>query len=179
MKIKSKIDFKLLLKISPILGLLLCLIVWQAAIKKTWERYSTYCRLAKADDQAAQLSISPAYTEDRAISINKLYNKFEVDTVKWKSNLWNHCATLSRKHSVFMRSFPIGEQIISGKNFLMIQKIEMAGNYHDLLRLQQELEGLAEIGKITGLVYQKPVRDSSVTLTIILTGIPLKTINEL
>jgi hypothetical protein len=179
MKIKSYIDFKLVLKFSPILGVLLCIALWQVAIKKTWDRYSTYYRLAKVDNQTDQLSISPAFTRDRAIAAGKLFNKFEVDTVKWKSKLWNHCATLSSKHNVSMRSFPLTEQIASGKGYLIIQKIEMAGNYHDLLRLQQELEGLAEVGKITGLVYQKPVRDSSVTLTIILTGIPLKSINKL
>lgn len=179
MKKKSKIDFKLVLKFSPILGILLCIILWQVTIKRTVEIYRTHSSLAKAGNHVDQLSISPAFTKDRAIAVSKLYNKFEVDTLKWKSKLWNHCATLSKKHNVSMRSFPAAEQVLSGKDSLIIQKIEMAGNYHGLLGLQQELERLADIGKITGLAYRKPVRDSNVTLTIILTGVPLKSTNKL
>jgi len=179
MKMKSSIDFKLVLKYSPVIGVLLCALLWSAAIKKTWNSYTSYTKLIQADNQHGELSISPTFTADRAVSVNKLYNKFEVDTLKWKNKLWNHCATLGKKHHVSMRSFPPWERSISGKDSILIQKVELSGSYHELLALQQDLEVLKQIGKVTGVVYKKPVRESDVNLTIILTAIPAQNINNL
>lgn len=176
---KSKIDFKLVLKFSPVLGVLFCALLWSAALKKTWNSYTTYSKLMQVDNQSDKLSISPAFTAGRAAAVNKLYHKFEVDTLKWKSKLWNHCATLGRKHNVSMRSFLSLERSTSSKDSILIQKVEMSGNYHGLINLQYDLEALTDIGKITGLIYQKPIRESNVTLTIILTGIPMKNGNKL
>lgn len=171
MRIKSKVDFELMLKFTPLLGVLICGMLWTTAISKTWDSYKTYATLMQAG-QSEQLSISPAFTESRASAINKLYDRYEVDTLKWKSKLWNHCATLGSKHNVSMRSFSPWERFTSNKDSLLIQKIEMSGTYHNLISLQQELEVLSGIGKVSGLVYRKPIRESNTTLTILVTGIP-------
>jgi hypothetical protein len=179
MKMKSKIDFRIVLKFSPVVGVLLCALLWSAALKKTWESYTTYAKLVQADNESDKLSISPSFTADRAVKVSKLYHKFEVDTLKWKSKLWNHCATLGKKHNVSMRSFPPLEGSLSSKDSILIQKVELSGNYQGLIRLQHALESLADIGKITSLVYQKPIRESDVILTIFLTAVPMNNKSKL
>lgn len=170
----KRINYKILVKCSPLLALLLCVGVWQLALKKTWESYQKYLLLQDAVIQSSELTISPGYTADRAQFIGSVYHRFEVDTMLWKNRLWNYCATLSQKNKLLVKAFPSWINVHLGNTGGLNQKIEFTGNFHDLLRMQRELDTISAVGRITGLSYKRASRDTQTTLILILTGIPVK-----
>ncbi|HKG08736.1 MAG TPA: hypothetical protein VKB19_19860 [Pedobacter sp.] len=167
----NALNYKILLKFSPAIVGLLCILVWQVALKKTWEQYRLSAMLEE-NKVPGRLSISPAYTSSRAELIDSLYTQFEVDTLLWKSQLWNDCAILSQKNRLSVKEFPVWQSIEVGGKHLLKQEVALTGSYADLIRMQHDLASMKRRGGIASLNYQRSSRDQQTTLTLVLLGIP-------
>gem|GEM_PF-6740904 len=160
------------MRFSPLMALLLAIGVWQLALKQTWENYQQYAVLEESATQSGNWSISPAYTGSRRQLVAKRYAAFEVDSLRWKNQLWNQVAVLAAKNELKVKSFPVWTHAVVGELSILRQEVELGGAYGGLLRMQAELDTLPGIGRITALNYRKSPRDQEVTMSLILTGIP-------
>lgn len=168
----SATNYKMLLKYSPLLMLLLAAAVWQLALKKSWESYQEYRLLSSSSAQNGNWSISPGYTRSRMESISLQYKHFEVDTLRWKNQLWNHVALLAGKNQLLVKSFPAWSHAEFDQQAVLRQEVELVGSYPGLIRMQAELESIPGLGRISSLSYRKSRREENVTMSLILTGIP-------
>lgn len=177
MKTKTT-NYRLVLKMAPVLILLMGLVCWQLAFKKTWAAYGLYRQLTAVAAPAAELGISPGYTARRTQAMEQLYNRFEIDSATWKGQLWNACATLGPGQGLQVKAFPGWERdSLSGRPVLR-QRIELSGPYFKLLTMQRQLDTTARIGRITALSYRRGARDLQTTMELIFTGIPVIKTNE-
>lgn len=171
-----KLNCRLLVKLMIPLALLLGLVAWQLAFKKTWEAYRKYSALSDTEDPAgtlSALSISPAYSASRKKVVDVLYERYRVDTLNWKNQLWNHCAVLSGKYGCSVQTFPAWKPLNYNSTTLLRQEVVFAGNYAGLLRLQQALDTLKGIGLLAGLSYIRNEREQQTSLKLQLLGLPV------
>ncbi|WP_276090984.1 hypothetical protein [Pedobacter sp. JY14-1] len=172
MKVKT-INYRLILKMAPVLILLMGLVCWQLAFKKTWAAYGLYRQLTAAAAPSAELGISPGYTARRTQAMEQLYNRFEIDSAFWKGQLWNACATLGPVQGLQVKAFPGWERDSLAGRPVLRQHIELSGAYFKLLAMQRQLDTAARIGRITTLIYRRAPRDLQTTMELIFTGIPV------
>jgi hypothetical protein len=170
MKVRG-INFKLLLKWAIPLALLLCLATYQLAFKKTLEIYQAYQELNGAEQSAEALTVSPAYSIKREAGIEKLYDRFQVDTLTWKNRLWNQCAVLSQRYDCAVQGFPVWRPVSYGGTVLLKQEVVFSGSFHKLLKLQYALDTTKHMGLIGGLSYLRSQRDQQTTLKLQLLGL--------
>ncbi|HKG08718.1 MAG TPA: hypothetical protein VKB19_19770 [Pedobacter sp.] len=167
----NKVNYHLLLKLILPAGLLLCFTAYQLAFKKTVESYLTYTILKDAASEEDPLSVSPAYSAVREARIDTLYNRYRVDSLSWKNQLWNHCAVLSREYDCTVQGFPAWTHLASGSYTLLKQEVTFNGNYFNLLRLQRAMDTLKNVGLTGALSYIRNQRDQYTTLKLQLFGL--------
>ena len=167
----SGINFKLLLKWIIPLGIMLCLAAYQLAFKKTWERYQAYQELSDAEQSAEALSVSPGYSVKRAVAIERLYDRYLVDTLQWKNQIWAQCAVLSQRYDCSVQGFPVWKEASYDGTTLLKQEVVFNGSFHNLLKLQYALDTTSHIGLLAGLSYTRNQRDQQTTLRLQLLGL--------
>lgn len=169
MKARS-LNYSFLLKLMPVLILIVCLMMWQMFLKKTWESYSNFSLLNSESGMEA-LGISPAYTRQRVQDADKLYNRFLIDTISWKNRLWDRCAMFAQRLDCTVIGFPPKKNLKFEQADYLEQQIIFKGNYHQLIRLQNAVDTLKNIGVIGSLTYVHHTRDSLTTLSLQMIGI--------
>lgn len=168
----KELDYTLMLKLTgPVMALLL-FVSYQLAFKKTVQRYQEYQLLKTEAASGDNLSVSPLYTAARIKKIDDLYEKFLVDTLSWKNNLWNSSAGLSRKYPGMISAYPPAKSLLLNERQFFKQSIGFSGEFGNLLRLLHDLSYMKNIGMLSGISYVKKNRDKEVLLTVDLLALP-------
>lgn len=163
-------NFRLLLKWSIPIGILFCLAAYQLAFKKTWESYQIYAELEQAEQSAEALSVNPGYSVKRQAGIRDLYGRYQVDTLKWKNQLWSQCAVLAQRYECAVQGFPAWKPVSYEEISLLKQEVVFSGSFHNLLKLQYALDTIKNMGLTSGLSYSRNAREAQTTLTLQLLG---------
>lgn len=164
-------NYKLLLKLLLPLTAIMIFAVYRLAISKSLEQYQLCHELRTEDGQNAAVSVSPAYTRERTALISKMYDRFLIDTLSWKNQLWNQCATYSAKYNCTLQDFPGAKQMDYEDLVLFTQTIVFSGSFQQLLRLQQHMDTLSQTGRITEVSYKMEKQTRQITLTMKLAGL--------
>ena len=153
------------------LGILLLLIIYCLAVRPTIIVYQQFQESCVAGYNLEPLSVSPSYTASRAEQIKQIYNHFLIDTLSWKSQLWNSASYLSRKYNSKVTFFGDYNQENFGKQKLYKQRVGFSGSYVELIKLLDELEKTKGLGKISFLRLAKKPREAELTMEVDLSGI--------
>lgn len=165
------IDYTLVLKLLAPILLLLALAVYYLAARPTYAVYRQYREQCGSEQLNASLSVSPGYTAKRIHQVDKLYRRYQIDTLSWKNELWNAASGLSAKHHCNITAYPGVKKALFNDQNLFIQRIAFSGQYAGLMRLLQEAENLKHFGVVTSIRLSRKPRTDYTSLQVDFTGI--------
>lgn len=147
-KIPLKKDY--LLGIS---ALLLLVISYQLAFKKTIEAWQINKKLKSELVQAADLGVEPAYIERKNNNLSKVLGLYKADTVAFRNNTINTISAIAERENVKLSGVPSQDPLFYNEKFT-IQKLSFSGGYFALTKVFAQVEKTPGIGRIRSATYK-------------------------
>jgi len=135
--------------------IILLLIGYQFAFKKTLEAWQISRQLKAQIAQAADLSIQPAYLDRKNANLSKIIGFYKTDTVAFRSNMINTISSIAEKENVKLSEVPLQDPLYRSAKFI-IQKLSFEGDFFALTRVLNQLEKTKEIGVLRSVAFRKP-----------------------
>lgn len=143
-----------LLIAASVILLLLC---YQLAFKKTLAAWQINKQLKAQLAQAADLSYQPAYLERKNKNLSKIINGYKTDTMAFRSNTISAIASIAEKEDVKLSEVPLQDPLYHTDRFI-IQKLNFEGGFFALTKVLNQLQAASGIGggraatyRVTGL----------------------------
>jgi len=127
--------------------LLLFLISYQLAFKKTIEYWQLNNGLKAKLAQSNNIAIQPEYLERKNANLNKLIGLYMADTSALRNNLINIISLLADKENVKLAEVPVQDVTNVSEHFI-IERLHFEGDYFSLMRLSEKLQQENGIGII-------------------------------
>ncbi|MFI5139337.1 MAG: hypothetical protein ACHQIM_16060 [Sphingobacteriales bacterium] len=139
-----------LLIAASIILLLLC---YQLAIKKTIEAWQINKQLKAQMAQAADLSYQPAYLERKNNNLSKIISLYKTDTVTFRSNTISAISSIAEKENVKLSEVPLQDPMYHTDKFI-IQKLNFEGGFFALTKVFNQLQATSGIGVVRAASYK-------------------------
>jgi hypothetical protein len=139
-----------LLIAAAIVLLLLC---YQLAFKKTVAAWQIYKQLKAQIAQASDLSYQPAYLERKNSNLSKIIGRYKTDTVTFRSNTISAVSSIAEKENVKLSEVPLQDPIYHTDEFI-IQKLNFEGGFFALTKVLNRLHATAGIGVVRSATYK-------------------------
>ncbi|HEY8782400.1 MAG TPA: hypothetical protein VIM16_12325 [Mucilaginibacter sp.] len=139
-----------LLIAASIILLLLC---YQLAFKKTIEAWQINKHLKTQIAQAADLSYQPAYLERKNNNLSKIISLYKTDTVIFRSNTISAIASIAEKENVKLSEVPLQDAMYHTDK-LIIQKLDFEGDFFALTKVFNRLQATRGIGMVRSAAYK-------------------------
>ena len=136
-----------------IASLLLLIISYQLAFKKTIEAWQVHSHLKKELSQSAGLDLQPAYLERKNHNIDQIIGLYKTDTVAFRSNAISTIASIAEKEDVKLSGVPTQDPIYQTNKFI-IQKLDFEGDYFALTRMFNQLQSTIGIGMCRSAAFK-------------------------
>ena len=133
--------------------ILLFLLCYQLAFKKTIEVWQINKNLKTNLNRATDLSDQPAYLERKNGNLSKILNLYKTDTINFRSNTISIIATIAAKEQVKLSEVPLQDPIYHTDQFI-IQKLNFFGDYFSVTEVFKELELSTGLGVIRSAEYK-------------------------
>jgi hypothetical protein len=147
---KLRIKKEYLLIAGPILLLLLS---YQFAFKKTIEAWQINKRLKAQLTLAADLSYQPAYFERKSNNLSLVINRYKTDTVAFRSNIISSISLIAEKENVKLSEVPVQDPAYHTDQFI-IQKLSFEGGFFALTKVPNQLQATDGIGLVRSVSYK-------------------------
>ncbi len=147
-KIPLKKDYLLALS-----TLLLLVISYQLAFKKTIEAWQIHKKLKSELAQSADLAVQPAYIERKNNNLSKVLGLYKADTVAFRNNTLNTIAAIAEKENVKLSAVPVQDPLFDHEKFT-VQKLSFSGGYFALTKVFVQIEKTPGIGRIRSATYK-------------------------
>lgn len=131
-----------LLIAATIILLLLC---YQLAFKKTLEAWQINRQLKSQLAQAADLSYQPAYLERKNRNLSQIIARYNMDTLAFRSISISMIAAIAAKEQVKLSEVPVQNAFYHADQF-SVQKLGFEGGYFALAKVLSQLQASAGIG---------------------------------
>jgi hypothetical protein len=155
-----------LLVAAAIVLLLLC---FELAFKKTIEAWQLNKQLNAQIAQAAELSYQPAYLERKNNNLSKIIALYKTDTVAFRSNTISAISAIAEKENVKLSEVPLQDPLYHADKFI-IQKLNFEGNFFTLTKVFNQLQGTGGVGIVRAATYRvtavKPAVDDTKKLVL-------------
>jgi hypothetical protein len=139
-----------LLIAASIVLLLLC---YQLAFKKTIEAWQVNMQLKSQIAQAADLSYQPAYLERKNNNLSKIIALYKTDTVAFRSNTISVISSIAEKENVKLSEVPLQDPLYHADQFI-IQKLNFEGSFFALTKVLNRLQATSGIGVVRAATYK-------------------------
>jgi hypothetical protein len=139
-----------LLIAASIVLLLLC---YQLAFKKTMEAWQINKELKAQISQAADLSFQPAYLERKNNNLSKIIALYKTDTVAFRSNTISAISSIAEKEDVKLSEVPLQDPLYHADQFI-IQKLNFEGSFFALTKVLNQLQATSGIGVVRAATYK-------------------------
>jgi hypothetical protein len=139
-----------LLIAASIVLLLLC---YQLAFKKTIEAWQVNKQLKSQIAQAADLSYQPAYLERKNKNLSKIIALYKTDTVTFRSNTISVISSIAEKENVKLSEVPLQDPLYNADQFI-IQKLNFEGSFFALTKVLNRLQITSGIGVVRATTYK-------------------------
>ena len=126
-------------------ALLLLVISYQLAFKRTVEAWQLHNSLKKQLSQGQDLQDQPAYLERKSHNLDQIINLYKTDTTTFRSNAISVIASIAEKQNVKLSEVPTQDPIYHSDTFI-IEKLDFEGDYFALTRVFNQLQSTANIG---------------------------------
>ena len=134
-------------------SVLLLLLSYQLAFKKTVEAWQINKRLKSQLNQSADLSIQPAYLERKNNNLTKIINSYKTDTVAFRSNILSTISMIAEKENVKLSEVPLQDPLYHTDHFI-IEKLNFEGSFFALTKVLNRLLATNGIGIIRSITYR-------------------------
>lgn len=141
---------KILIKKNYLLAVaavVLLLLSYRLAFKKTMEAWQTNNRLKGQLAQSTDVSYQPQYIYRKNLNLDKTLDLYKADTANFRSNILSTISVIAEKENVKLSEVPTQDPIYHGSQFT-IQKLSFEGNYFALIKVLNQLQNTKEIGVI-------------------------------
>ncbi len=138
----------------------LLLISYQLAFKKTIEVWQINKQLNAQIAQASDLSTQPAYLDRKNANLSKIIGFYKTDTVAFRSNTINTISSITEKENVKLSEVPLQDPLYHNDKFI-IQKLSFEGDFFALIKVIDQLQATKNIGEIRSCTFKTVVNKST------------------
>ncbi|MDB5089162.1 MAG: hypothetical protein JWR09_3156 [Mucilaginibacter sp.] len=135
--------------------IVLLLISYQFAFKKTLEAWQISKQLKTQIAQASDLSIQPAYLDRKNANLSKIIGFYKTDTVAFRSNIINTISSIAEMENVKLSEVPLQDPLYHSAKFI-IQKLSFEGDFFALTKVLNKLQLTTAIGLVRSVTYRIP-----------------------
>jgi len=139
-----------LLIAASIVLLLLC---YQLAFKKTIAAWQLNMQLKSQIAQASDISYQPAYLERKNNNLSKIISRYKTDTVTFRSNTISAISSIAENENVKLSEVPLQDPQYHTDLFI-IQKLNFEGSFFALTRVFNQLQATCGIGAVRAATYR-------------------------
>jgi len=143
----GQIKKEYLLLAASVVMLVIC---YQLAFKKSIEAWHQHRQLASQAAQSVSGSFQPAYSERKSANISKILNLYKADTVNFRSNIIGRISSIAEKENVKLAEVPADDPSLHN-NKIIHQKLAFEGDYFSLVKTLNELQKTPEIGVVRSI----------------------------
>lgn len=141
-------------------SLVMLVICYQLAFKKSIDAWHQHRQLALQAAQSVSGSFQPGYSERKSANISKVLNLYKADTVNFRSNIISRISLVAEKGNVKLAEVPADDPSLHN-NKIIRQKLAFEGDYFSLVKTLNELQKTPEIGVIRSVdLKSAPSNDS-------------------
>jgi hypothetical protein len=133
--------------------LVLLLISYQLAFKKTAEAWQLNNHLKTQLAQSTDVSYQPQYAERKNNNLGKLINLYKADTANFRSNVISIISSVAEKENVKLSEVPSQDLLYHTAQFI-IQKLNFEGDYFSLIKVLNRLQSTKEIGMVRAVNFK-------------------------
>jgi hypothetical protein len=134
-------------------AIVLLLLSYQLAFKKTAEAWQVNKQLKAQVAQAADLSYEPAYLERKNNNLSKIIALYKTDTVTFRSNTISVISSIAEKENVKLSEVPLQDPIYHTDQFI-IQKLNFEGSFFALTKVLNQLQATSGVGIVRAATYK-------------------------
>lgn len=131
-------------------SVLILIICYQLAFKKTIEAWHLHKQLTSQLSQSSNVNFQPGYSERKNANISCILNLYKADTVNFRSNIIGRISSIAEKENVKLSEVPVEDPALR-HNQLIIQKLAFEGDYFSLIKTLNELQKTTGIGMIRSI----------------------------
>jgi len=141
-------------------AILLLLISYQLAFKKTIEAWQLNTGLKHQLAQSTDVSYQPGYLERKNANLSNILKLYKADTVDFRSNIIGTISAIAEKENVKLTGVPTQDPFYHTPQFI-IQKLDFEGDYFALIKTLKQLQGAKGIGLVRAVTFKTSVINSS------------------
>lgn len=135
-------------------SLLLLLICYQLAFKKTWEVLMINQKLKATIASASDLSQQPKFLIRKLKDINQTLLRYRSDSTSLRAATLTAIAAIAIQNQVKLNEVPLEDPSFHNNQFI-IQQLTLSGDYVGLMKTLNALEATKNIGVIHSLSIRK------------------------
>lgn len=134
-------------------AIVLLLLSYQLAFKKTMEAWQINKHLKVQLFEATNLSYQPAYLERKDKNLTGIINRYKTDTVAFRSNSISAISSIAEKENVKLSEVPVQDPLYHTDQFI-IQKLNFEGSFFALTKVLNQLQAKSGIGLVRSATYK-------------------------
>lgn len=132
---------------------LLMLIGYQLAFKKTIEAWRTNKNLKAQQALQANLSYQPGYLKRKNANLDRVISRYRSDTATFRNSSINTISIVAEKQGVRLSEVPVKDASYSNEK-IGIQKLTFEGDFFSITKTLNELQKTKDIGVIRSVCYR-------------------------
>jgi hypothetical protein len=136
---------------------LLFLLSYQFAFKKTIDLWQDNTRLKARLVPAGDLSVQPEYLKRKSENLTAILRTYRVDSAAFRNSVINTVARIAARENVRLLEVPSEDPYFRTSKFT-VQKLVFQGDYFSLVKTLKNLQQEADIGAIRSAALKLPGR---------------------
>lgn len=133
--------------------ILLILIGYQLAFKKTLEAWQTHKKLKDQLTLSSNLSYQPVFLKRKNANLDSVISHYRADTISFRDNSISTISIIAEKQNVKLSEVPLQNPAFNAEKFI-IQKLTFEGDFFSLTRTVNDLQKTKGIGVIRSVSYR-------------------------
>jgi len=126
-------------------SILILLLAYQLAFKKTIEAWKLHSDLKKQVTRSADAGYQPGYLERKNANLDQILQLYKADTNNYRSNVLSNISSIAERENVKLSQVPLQDAAYHTSQFV-IQKLSFEGDYFSLIRTLDRLQSTRQIG---------------------------------
>jgi len=136
------------------LAFVLTLLSARFAFWNTWQAWQLNKQLNSRIGEASDISFQPGYLERKGKNLAKAIYLYQVDTLAYRNMVLTSISSLAEKEKVRIVDVPTeGNNSYYQTRLYKVEKIELEGEYTNLMRFYNQLFSIKGIGMIRSVLF--------------------------
>lgn len=142
-------------------GIVLLIAAYRLAFRKTIEQWHLHTQLEAKLAGAGNASYQPGYFSRKNANLNKIIRLYKVDTTLFRNNSVNAVSLIAQRNGAKLVNIPL-QELGQDTSKIVIEKLELAGDYFSLLKTVAALNATNDIGRLRSLSFFEVTKVASV-----------------